>query len=235
MDNPKHKVSILMPTAYRPERLKLALATLHGTLDREQPQDVEVLLSCVSDDPDSLKLIQLHGYQYGLWIRTPEQYRRGAIWAFNELARFSTGDVLVDVDDDQFFHDGWLTNSLRELDKLGGHGLVAFNDLRSDGNEYAAHFLVSRSFLLQHMGGVLWPPMYVSWWCDREMSDKAKAAGCYAWAKDAIVEHRHWSFGQSELDQTYRDGRAFHDSDRLLYEQRKRDGYPITWEPILAR
>lgn len=228
MDSRKHKTSILLPSAYRSARLELALESLFKTLD---DNDVEILVSCVHDDADSLRVVQRYPINT-IWLRERADYERGAIWAFNKLAELATGDVLADVDDDQIFHPGWLTNALRELDRLGG-GVMAFNDLKSDGNDYAAHFIVSRDFLRQHMGGTLWPPMYKSWWCDRELSDKAKAAGLYAWAQDAIVEHNHWSFNLSEMDETYSAGKQYHDIDRELWQTRAAQGYPVIWQGVL--
>jgi hypothetical protein len=225
----KHKTSIILPSAYRPHKLDNALTTMGATLDGE---DVEVLVSCIEDDAESIQIVRNHHFVDRLWLRTREEYEFGSIWAFNELTRRSSGDVIAEVDDDQIFHPGWLRHALRELDRLGG-GLVAFNDLKSDGNEYAAHFIVSRDFLIQYMGGVMWPPMYKAWWCDREMSEIAKAVGKYAWAQDAVVEHNHWSFGLSGVDETYRAGKTHHDSDFAIWQQRRAEHYPITWEPII--
>lgn len=197
-----------------------------------EDENVEVLLTCVSDDVDSLAVVRNYKFIDRLHLRTRDEYALGSIWAFNKLAELSSGDVLADVDDDQIFHPGWLANALRELDRMGG-GLVAFNDLKSNGDDYAAHFIVSRDFLREHMGGTLWPPMYKSWWCDWELSEKAKAIGKYAWARDAIVEHNHWSFNLSDMDDTYRAGQQHHDDDHAILIARRAAGYPVTWQGVL--
>ncbi len=222
------KTSLLLPSAYRAQNLARCLRMLYSTLDDNQ---VEILISCVEDDAESIAVVG--GYQpVQLLIRTIAEYQRGVIYAHNELARRSTGDALACFADDLLPSDHWLTNCLRHLERMGG-GVVGYNDLYSDGSVYAAHFVVARSFLVQHMGGVLFPPHYYCWWCDREISDKAQALGLYAWAQDAIVEHRHYSFGKVSIDRTYADAIPHHEQDRVLYETRKTQNFPIDYEAVL--
>ena len=221
------KTSILLPSAYRANHLARCLDALTSTLD-DNP--IELLISCVEDDAQSIGVAQR--YQPALLhVRTFAEYKRGFIWILNELARRSTGAVIAVMADDLICWDHWLTNCLALLDDRGG--FVGFNDLYTDGNVYAAHFVVSRSFLRDVMGGVLFPPQYYCWWCDREISDKAQMAGRYVWAQNALVEHAHYSFGKAQIDRTYAEALPYHEQDRLLYQARKAANFPIDYEAVL--
>lgn len=221
MDN--RKISLLLPSAYRSRQLWSAVRSALDSTD----QPLEICVSIVNTDSDSVALSRR--MQVVLDVRTYEEYQRGAVYAWNKLLRRASGDVIVLWADDLVPQAGWIEKALDELDSLGGHGLIGLNDLSSDGNEYAAHWLADRAFVKGELGGVMYPPLYKSWWCDREVTDKAKALGLYSWSKSSVVEHLNYTFGKSLLDRTYRDAALNHESDRLLYEQRKAAGYPLDW------
>ncbi len=224
-------LAILIPSAHRPRRLAQCLASL---LCSDLKRPLTVVVSLVQDDVDSLLITDLYPMVQVL-IRTIEEYVRGAVYGWNSCLRHATGyDLYVLGADDLLFEQGWLSAAINELDRLPeSSGVVGFNDLASDGTVYAAHWLADRRFLIEHMGGVMYPPMYRSWWCDREISDIAMALKRYAWAKAAIVEHMNYGFGKSPFDRTYRDAAENYEADRQLYNQRKALGFPRTWKAIL--
>lgn len=222
------KTSLLLPSAYRAHNLMGCLNAMLSTLDGN---GIELLMSCVEDDTLSITIAESYKADR-LVIRTKDEYQNGFVWIVNELASQATGDVLALMADDLNCHEHWLMRCLDRLDRQGG-GLVGFNDLSSNGDEYAAHFIVDRRFLVESMGGVLYPPQYFCWWCDREISDKAQAAGLYAWAREAIVEHRHYSFGKAAIDQTYADAMQHYDNDLWLYRTRKAANFPLDYEAML--
>jgi hypothetical protein len=218
MDN--RKVSLLLPSAYRARQLWPAVRMALNSTDRP----LEICVSIVATDSDSVALS--HRLPVVLDVRTYEEYQRGAVYAWNKLLRRASGDVIALWADDLVPQSGWIDHALAELDRIGGHGLIGLNDLSSDGNEYAAHWLADRSFIKNELGGVMYPPAYKSWWCDREVTDRAKALDLYSWAKSATVEHLNYTFGKSQLDRTYREAGLNYEADRLLYEQRKAAGFP---------
>ena len=160
-------------------------------------------------------------------IRTVDEYERGAVYAWNLLMRLATGDVLALWADDLLPYSGWSDAALDALDEMGGHGVVGFNDLASDGEEYAAHWLADRRFVEEHLGGVMYPAVYKSWWADREVTDIAKSLGCYRWCREAVVEHFNYTFGKSAADKTYLDAAMNYEADRAVYEQRKAVGFSL--------
>ena len=216
----------MLPTAYRPRELARCLQSLMNTIG----QHVAVIMaSPIEDDPASIQALT----GIASVTRSRSEYQRGAVYGWNFcLKAVQDAAIYVLAADDLVFYPNWLERALNELDRMGG-GLVGFNDLSSDGNVYAAHWLASREFLIEWLGGVMYPPLYQSWWCDREVTDIAKKAGRYRWAKEAGVEHFNYTFGKSKIDPTYAEAQKNYEADRELYQERKRLGFPKTWEPIL--
>lgn len=228
MDN--RKIAVLLPSAYRPQQLVNCINSLKT--DPEPWPVCDVFVSLVSDDPSSIRAIM--DWPVEIEIRTPEQYRRGAIWAWNQLLIPAYDyELFVLGADDLVFGPGWAQRAVAALDRLGGSGLVGFNDLSSDGLLYAAHWLASRDFIVNDLGGVMYPQMYKSWWCDREVTDVAQRANKYIWAKDAIVEHFNYTFGKSKVDQTYRDAITNYQADEQLYYDRRARDFPKNYPPVL--
>ncbi len=221
MDN--LKTSLLLPSAYRARQLRRALELAYDSTDRP----LEICVSVVEDDFDSENATR--NMSVVLDVRTANEYARGAVYAWNKLLQRATGDVIALWADDLVPARGWLDHALTELERIGGHGVIGLNDLCSDGNEYAAHWLADRRFIENELGGVMYPPAYKSWWADREVTDKARALGLYRWARRSFVEHLNYTFGKSTFDRTYRDAHDNYDADRLLYEQRKEAGFPLDW------
>ena len=217
------KISLLLPSAYRSRSLREAIEAALNSTD----MPLEICVSIVNDDPESA--IAVRDFPIVLDVRSVAEYGRGAVYAWNKLFQRSTGDIVALWADDLRPEHGWLTHALDALDKIGGHGLVGLNDLSSDGNEYAAHWLADRAFIENELGGVMYPPQYHGWWADREVTDIAKALGCYRWARRALVEHLNYSFGKSKFDRTYRDAAQHYDADRQTYIQRKANGFAHDW------
>lgn len=221
MDN--RKTSLLLPSAYRGRQLRRALEAAYASTDRP----LEVCVSIVADDVDSQNAVR--DLPVVLDVRSADEYQRGAVYAWNKLLGMSTGDFVALWADDLMPQRDWLGFAIRELNHMGGHGLIGLNDLSSDGNVYAAHWLADRAFIMGELGGVMYPPMYKSWWCDREVTDKARALEMYRWARRSIVEHNNYTFGKSQVDRTYREASVNYEVDRVIYETRKVAGFPLDW------
>ncbi len=226
----KRKTALLLPTAYRPDNLKRCLDSL---FDSGSIPD-RIIVSPFKDDLDSL------GVAYVLPVQTrprpKEFYSLGSVFGWNYCYSYTQGcDCVVLGADDQVYHPGWMEDALYELGLLGEPGLVAFNDGSSNGKEYAAHWLAHKLFLDKYVGDCMYPPIYKSWWCDRELSDIAQLHNCYAYAEDARVDHLHYSFGRSRIDPTYQAAMNNYDGDERLYRERKSQGFPVTWERTVYR
>ncbi len=226
----KGLTSILLPSAFRPRELARCLAALYAA-DYHTP--IEVLVSIVDGDVDSYLVMDNYPVNT-ITTRSFMDYERGQVWVWNELARTARGEWLALFADDLVPDHHWLINALDAAQTLGKPGLIGFNDLHSNGDQYAAHFIAHRQFLLDHCGGCLFPPHYHAWWCDREISDIAQAQGVHVWARRAIVEHLHWNWQRAQIDRTYADALPWHQTDRDVYQSRKAAGFPKDYEPVIA-
>jgi len=217
------KTSLLLPSAYRGRQLRSALDTAYSSTSRP----LEICVSIVADDNDSRNAVR--DLPVVLDVRTPAEYELGAVYAWNKLLKLATGDFIALWADDLMPQQDWLGHAIREMNHLGNHGLIGLNDLSSDGEVYAAHWLADRAFIENELGGVMYPPMYKSWWADREVTDRARAMGVYRWARRALVEHLNYTFGKSSNDRTYQHAAANYETDRVIYETRKAAGFPLDW------
>src|SRR5512139_223817 len=208
------KTSILLPSAYRARDLRRAV----GALMYNTALPLEICVSVVADDYGSQNITR--DLPIVLDVRTVGEYQLGAVYAWNKLLKRATGDVLALWADDLMPAPNWLDYALAALDQMAGHGVVGFNDLSSNGDEYAAHWLAARSYIYEH-GGVMYAAEYRAWWCDREVTDIAKCEGRYLWERRSIVEHLNYTFGKSNFDKTYQDARQNYEADRVIYEMRK--------------
>lgn len=130
--------------------------------------------------------------------------------------------------DDVIWHEGWLAEALRVAEETCA-AVIGLNDGHTRLDHYGAHYMVRREFTVRELGGYMAPPMYQSWWFDREVCEKAIALGLYAAAPGAMAEHTHPDWGTAEMDDTYRAAWHLHDQDRLTYKLRKLDGFPLDY------
>jgi hypothetical protein len=133
--------------------------------------------------------------------------------------------------DDLYFHDGWL-EALWPLLEAHDGGIIGLNDgadsFRRVG--FATHFVASRRFCVEQLGGVLLPPVYAHMMVDVEVNHIAQQRGLFTYCPDALVEHLHPDWGKAETDALY--SRPFA-GDKPLFLIRSLAGFPVTWEPAV--
>ncbi len=220
VDPPQMRVSIVIPTHGRQEQMRRCLDQLFATI---QDRDVEVIVC--SDDT---------------WIDDPRVKMKmtggGSIEGWNIGLAESTGQAVVLGADDLWFMDGWLDAALRGLLQIPEKcGMVGFNDMHSDGHRFATHYLMTRDYIDQYNGGVLAIPAYQHNFIDVEATARAKRAGRYYYARDALVEHRHYIWNAAVKDETYERTAGTFQSDQALFERRCAMGFPNDFEPMIIR
>lgn len=227
------KVSILIAASGRPDLFKDMLISLKKTVN--MLQDMETVFIIDSDLPSFQYATDFPTYSGQIIDYSPE--RRGALWAWNRALQLSTGDILVPAGDDQLFHDGWLDYALEShREKLGGYGVTGMNDLAYNGNtQVATMFIFDRQYCKDHMGGIFAPPCYNYYNIDSEWNEKAKMLGRFYWDERAKVEHLHSAHGKRPVDRHDLDRQAkdYMETDRIVFEERKANNFPVTWSPII--
>lgn len=230
------RVSVLVPSAGRPDLLKDMLFTLQTSTNWARGEhDVEVVL-VVDEDEKSLKVAE-RSFSFDGKILDWSPKKRGALWAWNRALQLSTGDILVPSGDDQTFHGNWLEYALESHQtKLRGYGVVGMNDLAYNGDlQVATMFLFDRKYCKEQMGGIFAPPMYRYYCIDLEWNEKAKVLGKFYWDSRSIVEHVHSAHGKRPIDDLDREkmDAGWMEEDNKTYQERKSQGFPVTWTPII--
>lgn len=155
-----------------------------------------------------------------------------SIEAYNIGASKSTGDWVLGLDDDAWFHDGWFEKLMETVNSIpNNHGYVK---IQSDNKcEWAERAICSRKFLVEELGGVMCIPHYLSQYDDVEKTDRAKIANLW-FESDAYIEHRHPAHNKAPMDSTYQDGFArYAGIDGITYNLRKQAGFPNDYESYI--
>lgn len=230
------KVSVVIAACGRPKMLEDMLDSLASSTHWTRATvDFEVVSVIDSDLWSFHASTELRTFYDGTIIDYSPT-RRGALSAWNRGLYLSTGDIIVPAGDDQLFHENWLDFALEShKEKLGGYGVLGMNDLAYDGNEQlATMYLIDRKFIKDHLGGVLCPPCYNYYCVDSEINAKAKMLGRFYWEKQSMVEHLHSAHGKRPVDDTDRlKDDKWVEIDNRTFEERKSQGFPVTWEPVI--
>lgn len=222
-------ISIIVPTCKRPHMLNPMLDSLKNTT---QGYDIEVVV-IVDDDIISANVAMMQQCH----IVEHSNKRRGALYCWNRGLQLCSGDLIVPAGDDQIFHPDWLKYALEShQERLGGYGMVGMNDLAYDGNtQLATMWIFDRQFCKDHMGGVIAPPVYLYYNVDSEWNAVAKELNRFYWDDRSKVEHLHSAHGKRPVDEhdIERLEMKFAEVDNKLFEERKAQGFPKTWKPVI--
>jgi glycosyltransferase involved in cell wall biosynthesis len=218
-------ISVLLATMGRPEMAEACAVSIRATSGFN---DVEIVAAVDGPIEDVRRLQDLDCVisHYGLGAR-------GSSRAWNDALALATGDPIVLAADDLEFEPGWLDAALETLAQFeDGWGLVGFNDGHW-GPELSTHYLMSRRFIVEVLGGVVAWDCYHHSFNDREANARAVAAGRYAWCENARVYHRHWLFGDRMQDGTDTRMLGGHqESERRFYE-RQAAGFPNDYKAVI--
>ncbi len=218
-------VSVVIPSRERPERLRGCVEQL-----QKVSPDVEIIIVAdIGDDP-TVEVAEDLGCKV---VIADEPL--GPVHCWNIGAAAAEGDAFVLGADDLVFQDGWLEASLKGLNELTGHGLVAFNDLSPLAGKQATHYLISKSYACNEWGGCMAIPAYKQHFIDTEATVRAKRDKCYFYADDAIVEHNHWLWDKADNDETYQRGQESYSDNQDIFKKRIEHGFPNTWKPYFKR
>lgn len=219
------KVSVLFPTTGRPDMAEACLRQLRSTtLDH----DVQIVAAVDADEESYERLKGLADK-----ITYSAEYR-GCSRAWNDALKLAKGDPVVFAADDLEWGVGWLDAALARLGGFpDGWGLVGFNDghWRED---LSTHYLMSRRFIVEVLGGVVAWDFYQHSFNDLEVNERAKAAERYAWCEEAHVTHRHWTFGDRVQDATDTRLLGAHGDSERIFRERQAAGFPADYPPVIT-
>lgn len=222
--------SVVIPSYARPERLLGAVESALSTAS-----NIEVVCVLRETDDESRAILEtLEGNLIVVLIDESDDdvWRAGQRW--NEGAKHASGEFFFLGSDDLVFEPGWLDALFAGLEELGGQGVAVPNvGLQLGFGTYASHYLVSRAYLIEKLGGVLFPPVYQHNYGDIEVT--AVCGDAVMYCVDSIVHHNHPHDGSAEFDKSYERTLKCRDGDRELFEKRRAGGFPPEWRPVLFR
>lgn len=221
-------ISILLPTCHRPKLLQKMLHSLRSTTFGY----VLEIIALIDDDMESRQIAR----EYGCVVDYSDE-RRSVLSLWNKGLQMAIGDLIHPAMDDLIYHEDWLKYGLESHhDKLGGCGVVGFNDLAYNGNiQVATQFMFDREYCRKYMGGVVAPPVYEYLCIDLEINERAKSLNKFYWDERVIVEHVHSAHHKRPFDEhdKWKVEQGLDVKDGKIFEERKAQGFPITWTPLI--
>jgi glycosyltransferase involved in cell wall biosynthesis len=228
-------ISVLLATMGRPD---MAGATVRSLIETTRGHEVELITAIDVDGTaiDRIAALESQGlFHEGFsWELSYRERARGSSRAWNDALGVAEGDPIVLAADDLEFEPGWLDAALETLAQFkDGWGLVGFNDGHW-GPELSTHYLMSRRFIVEVLGGVVAWDCYRHSFNDREANARAVAAGRYAWCENARVYHRHWLFGDRPQDETDTRLLGEHPESQRKFDERQAAGFPNDYEAVIT-
>ena len=183
------KISLLHATRGRPAMAYKARATW---LDRAaDPDAIEHIFALDPDDETIGPFITCrHVINPGL----------GPVAAWNEAAKFSKGEILIQLSDDWEPPMHWDKLILAKFEGVTTPAVLAISDGTRTDNLLCMAILTRARYENQ---GYLFHPDFFSVFSDNHFTDRAYADGVVIDAKDIVIEHLHPAFGKGEVDETY--------------------------------
>lgn len=216
----------------------MAEQCIRGVVETTVDHDIEIVCA-IDADPETARRLRSLRREFPKrvsWVFSVKPNYRGNSRAWNDALALSTGDPVVFAADDLEWQGGWLDVALERLSEFDeGCGLVGFNDGHWDGNSgISTHYLMSRRFIVEVLGGVVAWDFYRHSFNDAEVNARARAAERYAWCEEARVYHSHWLFGDREMDATDTRTLGDHGEAERIFKRRQAEGFPNDGiEPVI--
>jgi hypothetical protein len=158
----------------------------------DTPDAIEHIFGLDADDPEAMPLmVTRHCLVRG---------NGGPVDAWNECAKHSRGEVLLQLSDDWEPFQGWDTAILQALGDTSKPAVLAISDGHRTDDLLCMAILTRARYEDQ---GYLFHPEFTSMFSDNHFTDRAYADGVVIEAKDIVIEHMHPAFGKGEMDETY--------------------------------
>jgi glycosyltransferase involved in cell wall biosynthesis len=224
----KPDLAFLVPVLRRVHRIAPFLASLR----ENTPEPFRVIFIPDTDDDPMLKRCEEAAEADDVEVLPVKaNYAR----KINAGVRATDEPLLFFGADDLKFHSEWLERAKVRMDE--NIGVVSTNDLcnaRTMKGENATHPLVARWYAESPTIDGSPGPLHEDYpheYCDRELSEVARARGAFAYAMDSIVEHLHPLVGKAPADDIYDQIQMRMRIGRRIYAKRR----PMWWDKIKPR
>lgn len=215
-------VTVIIPVLNRPHRVEPLLESLHRS-QRQVP--LEPLFVVSADDRKQRLMVTRSraAYVVATWEPGRADFQRKV----NLGCRSSDSEWVFAGADDLDFHSGWADEAI-SVGEQAGRRFVSTNDLGNPlvmRGRHATHPLVHRSYLplaVVDSPGDLYSESYDHSYCDVEATETAQRRQEFVFARNAVVDHRHFIWRKAEIDSTYEKGQRMVAEDRRLLASRRR-------------
>ena len=186
--------------------------------------ETQLIVSVDSDDIHKDAYLEF----YGDWHDTKVIVNPNTcvVEATNEAAKHAKGNILIYASDDFKTPVNW-GQSIIELSKnYGPEWLLRVDDcLQKITADVLTIPIMSRA--LYERLGYFFHPAYRSMFVDQDLFWTAKNLGVLKYAEHLKFPHEHYCNGKAVKDETYSRSERNWDAGKALYEQRKRQNFPL--------
>jgi hypothetical protein len=186
------KISLLHATRGRPDQ---ALAARDLWLSMaSKPEQVEHIFATDGNDPTA-------GPLAGFSRVVISEEGGGCVAAWNEAARASQGEILIQMSDDWVPPRGWDETVIDRIGDTLNPSVLAISDGHRTDDLLCMAILTRRR--LEDQGGFLFHPDFKSVFSDNYFTAMAQKDGVMIAARDVVFYHNHPAFTTAPGDKTY--------------------------------
>jgi hypothetical protein len=213
-------ISLVHPSFKRPRQAHDCYK--HWVMKSDNACEYEWIISLSDNDPTASQYIHIFRHEPVTIISTGAT---NMVMASNAGAKIAGQDILILVSDDMFAPHGWDSILLDWFARHPDPAVLQVHDgIRSD----ILTIPIMNRGAYERLG-YLYHPKYISMFADNDLTETAKAHGMYHVDESIEIEHRHYTVGKSQLDETYKrenSATAWTHGQRL-FNQRQKIGFPL--------
>lgn len=183
------KISLLHATRGRPAMAYKARATW---LDRAHNPDAIEHIFALDPDDDTIGPFVTCRH-----VLNPGQ---GPVAAWNQAAKFSIGEILIQLSDDWDPPMHWDKLILAAIGDTSKPAVLAVSDGHREDNLLCMAIMTRARYQQQDY---MFHPEFFSMFSDNHFTDRAYADGVVIEAKEIVIEHLHPAFCKGDVDETY--------------------------------
>jgi len=210
------------PTKGRPEWFRETLSAYYSKLSGKHEYQFVIAM----DNDDAM----MNNQPMRQWLNSQEHLTYFYADHANKIHACNTGipdsawDILVLISDDMTpvaydFDDIIAIDMQMQFPELDG--VLQYADgVRTD--ELMTLSIMGRKFYEKY--GCVYHPAYKSQWCDNDVTDVAKMWNKF-WHSDRIIIRHEWK--KHGMDKTYEVSDKDYHSDKAVYDDRKKHGFPL--------
>ena len=205
-------IDIIVPTFKRVAKLAAFAKNVH------ENTSVAHTLSFVTEPDDQPSIDEVKRLGEKLIISEEPGWHTGAA---NTGYRRTKEPYFIIANDDFCFHKDWDTYALAEM-----KGQIKVVGLNNGQGVTRTEFLIARDYI-ETQSGVIDQPNTVFYsgyhhcYVDDEMYQTVLSRGVYIDCPNSVVEHLHFSFNKSALDETYIKAGSYFEVDGQLFFSRQ--------------